>query len=189
MSNFFDILPSAFLYIFIIFLFEGVLFYIYLFPLEKDAVSKEFRNFGAKTKETIDTFNSLLIQLATENTTVADKVVDPKIIRPNVDNVIAPIIKISKNNEDAKISKDRTNSIIMFSFINFGFVIFLFLYYYIFKHIIQINVNWANIFKAQAFIVIFIIGFVIMYFFNILLNKKINDDKLKVYFINAISSL
>lgn len=171
MHNYYNIIPSVLLDIFVIFLLEGIVFYKFLFPMEKELASKQINDFSQQLKTYI---NKPIIQANINN---------------EIRNTIKQNITLITNNEKKYIDKSSQYFLLVFGFSCLGLLILVYIYYFICKYTLNVNINWKTIFISLFFIVICIIGFEIIYFIYILLNKKINNQKIIKYFIeNAFAS-
>lgn len=171
MHNYYNIIPSVLLDIFVIFLLEGIVFYKFLFPMEKELASKQINDFNQQLKTYI---NKPIVQANINN---------------EIRNTIKQNITLITNNEKKYIDKSSQYFLLVFGFSCLGLLILVYIYYFICKYTLNVNINWKTIFISLFFIVICIIGFEIIYFIYILLNKKINNQKIIKYFIeNAFAS-
>ena len=168
MHNYYNIIPSVLLDILVIFLLEGIVFYKFLFPMEKKLASNQ-----------LDDFNTKLITY-----------INNSIIQNNLNNDIRTAIKqnimLITNDEKTYINESSKYFIIVFGLTCLGLFILVYIYYFICKYTLGINIDWASILISLFFIVVCIIGFEIIYFIYILLNKKINNQKIIKYFIDNI---
>ena len=74
---------------------------------------------------------------------------------------------------------------IVFGLTCFGLCLAVYAYYFICKYTLNVAIDWTSILVSLSFVVIGIIGFEIIYFIYILLNKKINNKKIIKYFIDS----
>jgi len=170
MHNYYNIIPSVLLDILVIFLLEGIVFYKVLFPMEKQLASNQLDDFNTKLKSYID----------------------DEIIQANLNDEIRTAIKqnimLITNYEKKYISESSKYFIIVFGLTCLGLFISVYIYYFICKYTLGINIDWTSILICLFFIVVCIIGFEIIYFIYILLNKKINNQKIIKYFIDNVSN-
>lgn len=168
MHNYYNIIPSVLLDILVIFLLEGIVFYKFLFPMEKQLVNNQLDNFIKQ------------LQTYVSNATV----------QANLNNEIRTAIKqyimLITNDEKTYISESSNYFIIVFGLTCLGLFILVYIYYFICKYTLGVAIDWTSIIISLFFIVICIIGFEIIYFIYILLNKKINNQKIIKYFIDNI---
>jgi hypothetical protein len=127
----------------------------------------------------LDDFNTKLITY-----------INNSIIQNNLNNDIRTAIKqnimLITNDEKTYINESSKYFIIVFGLTCLGLFILVYIYYFICKYTLGINIDWASILISLFFIVVCIIGFEIIYFIYILLNKKINNQKIIKYFIDNI---
>lgn len=168
MHNYYNIIPSVLLDILVIFLLEGIVFYKFLFPLEKELASNQLDNFNKQLQ-----------------TYISDSIVQEN-LNDNIRESIKKNIMLITNDEKKYINESSKYFIIVFGFTCLGLFISIYIYYFICKYTLGVSIDWYSILISLFFIVICIIGFEIMYFIYILLNKKINNQKIIKYFIDNI---
>lgn len=170
MHNYYNIIPSTLLDILIIFLLEGIVFYKFLFPMEKELAGNQLEDFNKKLQKYITD--------ASEKANLTDD------IRATINQYIMLITK----DEKEYIRESSKYFLIVFGLTCLGLFILVYIYYFICKYTLGISVDWTSIFISLFFIVVCIIGFQIIYFIYILLNKKINNQKIIKYFVdNALN--
>jgi len=170
MHNYYNIIPSVLLDILIIFLLEGIVFYKFLFPMEKDLAQDQLEDFNKKIKKYI---NDSPIRIAD---------LDDK----TKESIKKGIMYITKQ-EKQYLEESSIYFLIVFGLTCLGLFILVYIYYII-CNTSRITLDWTSIFISLFFIVICIIGFEIIYFIYILLNKKINNKKIMKYFIEHSQS-
>ena len=151
MHNYYNIIPSVLLDILVIFLLEGIVFYKFLFPMEKKLVSNQLDDFT--------------IQLQTY---INDLTVHPN-LNDEIRTVIKQYIMLITNDEKTYISESSKYFIIVFGLTCLGLFILLYIYYFICKYTLGVAIDWTSILISLVFIVICIIGFEIIYFIYILI--------------------
>ncbi len=169
MHNYYNIIPSVLLDILVIFLLEGIVFYKFLFPMEKDLASNQLNDFNTQLKQSI---NDSIIQAN---------------LNDDIRTTIKQNIMLITNDEKKYISESSKYFIIVFGLTCLGLLISVYIYYFICKYTLGVNIDWTSILICLFFIVVCIIGFEIIYFIYILLNKKINNQKIIKYFIDNLS--
>ena len=170
MHNYYNIIPSTLLDILIIFLLEGIVFYKFLFPMEKELAGNKLADFNAKLQKYI--------------TDATKQVNIPNDIRATINQYIMLITK----DEKEYIRESSKYFLIVFGLTCLGLFISVYIYYFICKYTLGISLDWTSIFISLFFIVLCIIGFELIYFIYILLNKKINNQKIIKYFVdNALN--
>lgn len=168
MHNYYNILPSVLLDVLFIFFLEGVVFYKFLFPMEKNLAANQLSDFNMKLKQKM---SSQIVQSNLDTESL-------QILQKDIDTIT--------NSEKNFINDSSNYFIIVFSLFCLGILIIVIIYYYVCKYTFGIQVNWQIIFVSLFFIVICIIVFEIVYFLCILLKKQINDKKILQYFINDL---
>lgn len=193
MHNYYNIIPSVLLDILIIFFLEGVVFYKFIFPMEKKLASDQLSEFQDKLTQKI---NATIQEYKKDNIDIQGELLNIQsgLLKTNAygaldDNIRAILkqdIEIIVNNEKNYIEESSKYFLIIFLLTCAGFLVVLFIYYYICKYVFHSVINWFAILSSLVFIIIGIIGFEIYYFLYILLKKKINDEKIIKYFIEEI---
>lgn len=168
MHNYYNIIPSVLLDILVIFLLEGIVFYKFLFPMEKKLASNQ-----------LDDFNTQL------QTYINDSMVQAH-LNDEIRTVVKQNIMLITNDEKTYISESSKYFIIVFGLTCLGLFISVYIYYFICKYTLGVAIDWTSILISLFFIIVFIIGFEIIYFIYILLNKKINSQKIIKYFIDNV---
>lgn len=171
MHNYYNILPSVLLDILLIFLLEGIVFYKFLFPMEKDLANKQ-----------LDVFNKQLQTYINESIVQAN-------LNDDIRTAIKHDIMLITEQEKTYINESSKYFIIVFGLTCLGLFISVYIYYFICKYTLGVAIDWKSILISLLFIVIFIIGFEIIYFIYILLNKKINHEKIIKYFIDNLINI
>jgi len=170
MHNYYNILPSVLLDILVIFLLEGTVFYKFLFPMEKQLVSNQLDDFTTQLKTYIN----------------------DSIVKANLNDETRTALKqgimLITNDEKTYINESSKYFIIVFGLTCLGLFILVYIYYFICKYTLGVSIDWTSILISLFFIVICIIGFEIIYFIYVLLNKKINNNKIIKYFIDNVDN-
>jgi len=118
------------------------------------------------------------------------KSISDSVIQANLNNEIRNAIKqdimLITNEEKTYISESSKYFLIVFGLTCLGLFISVYIYYFICKYTLGVSIDWTSILICLFFIVLCIIGFEIIYFIYILLNKKINNQKIIKYFIDNV---
>lgn len=116
------------------------------------------------------------------------KYINDAMSQANLNNDIRATINqyiISITNDEKKYINESSNYfLIVFGLTCLGLLISVYIYHFICKYTLGISLDWTSILISLFFIVVCIIGFEIIYFIYILLNKKINNQKIIKYFID-----
>ena len=107
-------------------------------------------------------------------------------LNDEIRTAIKQYIMLITNDEKTYITESSKYFIIVFGLTCLGLFISVYIYYFICKYTLGVAIDWTSILICLFFIVICIIGFEIIYFIYILLNKKINNQKIIKYFIENI---
>jgi hypothetical protein len=187
MHNYYNIFPSVMLDILMIFFLEGIVFYKFIFPMEKDLASGQLNDFNDKL---IQKINSTIDSYKISHSNIQDsgfldsqtkQIINDKsreILKQNIQSIV--------NNEDYYIQESSKYFVFIFLLTCAGILVTIFIYYYVCKHMFNVDIDWKSILISLIFIVIGIIGFEIVYFFKIFLKKKINEKKIIKIFIDEI---
>jgi hypothetical protein len=170
MHNYYNIIPSLLLDILVIFFLEGIVFYKFIFPMEKNLAANQLTQFNTKLKAEM---TSPIIQ---KNLDDASR----QALQTNLDI-------ITKTEKDF-IKQSNNYYIMVFGLFCLGLLVLVSLYYYICKNTLGVTINWSVLLISLFLIVVCIIGFEITYFINILLKKKINDKRILQDFMNDLLS-
>lgn len=170
MHNYYSIIPSVLLDILVIFFLEGIVFYKFIFPMEKNLAANQLAEFNTKLKVEMQ---------------------NPA-IQNNLDNLSRQVLQqdlnaITKTEKDF-IKQSNDYYIMVFGLVCIGLLVLVFFYYYICKNTLGVTIDWSIILIALGIIVVCIIGFEIIYFIHILLKKQINDKRVLQDFMNDLLS-
>lgn len=174
MHNYYNIIPAILIDVFIILIFEGLLFFLYLEKKEENIITSQLDNNlqnairSIGNKQNIDTINTVLKSMA------VNKVLNP--------------LDIQKDAEKNYIEKTRTKGIIIFISVVFGVLLLLLLYKYIVVDVFNNTINWFKVGIIVSFTISLIIIMEILYIMYVLFNKKFNDSEIELYFLKAIIS-
>lgn len=166
MHNYYNIIPSVLLDILVIFLLEGLVFYKFLFPMEKELAGNQLEDFNKQL-----------------NAYINDSVVQAN-LNDDIRKKIREYISLITSAEKKYLSESSNYFKIIFGLTCLGLFLAVYIYYFICKYTLGVSVDWTSIFICLFFIVVGIIGFEIIYFIYILLNKKINNQKIIKHFID-----
>jgi hypothetical protein len=172
MSGYYNILPTILIDIFIILLFEGLVFFLYLIKQEEQIISKELGKF------------LLIIRQKEENITdpLQKKLIETA--REQINNYMPIVMK-----QDQKyIETLYKNGLIIYLFTLLAIIIILFIYSYIVKYKLNKTIDWGTIFIIVFITIILIIIMELLYIKYVLFNKKFNDSQIQLDFINALAN-
>jgi hypothetical protein len=116
--------------------------------------------------------------------------INDSMVQANLNDEIRATIKknimLITNDEKTYINESSKYFIIVFGLTCLGLFISVYIYHFICKHTLGIGIDWTSILICLFFIVVCIISFEVIYFIYILLNKKINNQKIIKYFIDNV---
>ena len=134
--------------------------------MEKKLASNQLEDFNEKLKKSI---NDSLMNVNLDS---------------NIRNALKQNITLITNEEKKYLEESSEYFMIVFGLTCVGLFLAVYVYYLICKNTFHVNINWYPILIPLFFIIVCIIGFEIVYFIYILLNKKINNKKIIKYFID-----
>ena len=172
MNNFHNILPIICIDIFIILLFEGLLFFLYLDKQQENIIFKQLMKFFENNNEDVSKQQSPQTQEQT--------------IKLLLRLFVAPYIKQSMDGEKFHIKKQYEIGVIIFTFMLVFITISLAIYSYLVYYIFGKTINWGIVAITVIITILLIIILEILYIKYVLFNKKFNENQIKVDFIEAL---
>lgn len=169
MDSYYNILPIILIDIFIILLFEGLMFFLYLIQKEENIINNQ-----------LNAFMALLNQKKLEHNDTATQIALQK-----GNEYISNTMEISMKNEESYIAEQYKYGIIIYSCIMVGIVLILIGYIYIVKKYSK-TLDWTKIFVIVFITFILIIIMELLYIKYVLFNKKFNNSQIQLDFVNAI---
>ena len=134
--------------------------------MEKKLASNQLEDFNEKLKKSI---NDSLMNVNLDS---------------NIRNALKQNITLITNEEKKYLEESSEYFMIVFGLTCVGLFLAVYVYYLICKNTFHVYINWYSVLIPLFFIIVCIIGFEIVYFIYILLNKKINNKKIIKYFID-----
>ena len=172
MHNYYNIIPIIIIDIFIILVFEGLLFFLYLAKEQQHIISnqlhKVFENINEKKKQ--------------------NNILDSNVVFTYIKKYIEPYMKQSMLIEQLNISQDYVNGLIYYFIILVSIIIFLLVYIYIVYRKLHKTINWSIVLITVGITIGLIIYLEYLYVMYVLFNKRFNDSQIKLDFINAIAT-
>jgi hypothetical protein len=169
MDSYYNILPIILIDIFIILLFEGLMFFLYLIQKEENIINNQ-----------LNAFMALLNQKKLEHNDTATQIALQK-----GNEYISNTMEISMKNEESYIAEQYKYGIIIYSCVMVGIVLILIGYIYIVKKYSK-TLDWTKIFVIVFITFILIIIMELLYIKYVLFNKKFNNSQIQLDFVNAI---
>jgi len=171
MHNYYNIIPIILIDIFIILVFEGLLFFLYLAKEQQHIISKQLHAVFNKINEKKKQTNTLDTNVFTY-----------------VKKYIEPYMKQSMLIEHLNISQEYVNGLIYYFIILVSIIIFLLLYLYIVYRKLHKIIDWRIVLITVGITIGLIIYLEYLYVTYVLFKKKFNDTQIKLDFINAIAT-
>ena len=176
MSNYYNMLPIIIIDIFIILVFEGLLFFLYLLKEQEKIISSQLTKvLNNVNKKKQDNNLSHLNELFTY-------------LKLQIDSYVQSFMKLCMNNEEQYINKTYINGIIFFITILVGLIITLLIYSYIVYNVLHRHIDWKSVLITVCITIGIIIYLEYLYVKRVLFEKKFNDSQITLDFINSISN-
>ena len=176
MHNYYNILPIIVIDIFIILVFEGLLFFLYLLKEQERIISEQLttvlNNINKKKQDnnlshTNELFTYIKLQL---------------------ESYIQSFMQLFMYNEEKYINKTYINGIIFFIIILVGLIITLLIYSYIVYNVLHKHIDWKIVLITVCITIGIIIYLEYLYIKRVLFKKKFNDSQITLDFINSIAT-
>ena len=168
MHNYYNILPTILIDVFIILVFEGILFFLYLAQQQENIINNKLDDvmiqINESKKQLNTTYQSLFSYIS-------------NIIQPNIENNMAQ--EQYYNEKNYKLGLIIYISILVFMIIG------LLIYSYIVINILGKTIEWKTVFITVFITIVLIVILELLYVKYILFNKKFNESQIELDFINA----
>ena len=170
MNNYYNILPIILIDIFIILVFEGLVFFLYLVNQQEKIISNQLGKFLAllneKKANITDPTQKQLLDATTQQ--------------------LNNYIPRSMIQEQLYNETTYKNGIIIYFATLFIISVSLLLYNYIVVYKLGKTINWISIFIIVFITFVLIIILELLYIKYVLFNKKFNDSQIELDFVNAL---
>lgn len=185
MNNYFNIIPTILIFIFIILLLKGLGFFIYLIVLVEKLITTQLNNVVLKFKYELEQFKlrnssyTTIIELLLDNQLFSEYITSSQ-------QDLNTFLQNSMDNEKQHLNESENIGLIIFVSTLLGIIVFFIAYVYIVRFKLSKTIDWFNIIitVVVTFILIIIMGF--LYIKYVLFNKIFNYSQFKIDFINAI---
>lgn len=157
MHNYYNILPTILIDVFIILVFEGLLFFLYLDKQQEKIIKNQLNT------------------VKNNNPTIA-----------NIINSYNNYVNKSKLKEKHYNETQYKLGIILFCAVLVLLVIILLIYSYVVIKVLHKTLDWNIILITVSITILLIIIMELLYVKYVLFNKKFNESQIKLDFINAI---
>ena len=168
MHNYYNILPTILIDVFIILVFEGILFFLYLAQQQENIINNKLDDvmiqINESKKQLNTTYQSLFSYIS-------------NIIQPNIENNMAQ--EQYYNEKNYKLGLIIYISILVFMIIG------LLIYSYIVINILGKTIEWKTVFITVFITIVLIVILELLYVKYVLFNKKFNESQIELDFINA----
>jgi hypothetical protein len=170
MHNYYNLLPIILIDIFIILLFEGFVFFLYLVKQEENIISKEMNNF--------------FVLLNYKKTQITNPV--QKQLLNNITQIINNFIPNGMKQEQLYAEILYKNGMIIYLFILLIIIVILAIYCFIVVYKLGKTIDWYIIIITVVLTFGLIILIEYLYIKYVLFNKKFNNSQIELDFINAL---
>ena len=170
MDNYYNILPIILIDIFIILVFEGLVFFLYLEKQQEKIISNQLGKFLALLNE--------------KKTNITDPT--QKQLLDATTQQLNNYIPRSMKQEQLYNDTTYKNGIIIYFATLFVISVSFLLYNYIVVYKLGKTINWISIFIIVFITFVLIIILELLYIKYVLFNKKFNDSQIQLDFINAL---
>ena len=165
MIPFQNVIPIILLNIFIIFFFEGILYFTYALDTQKNLISTEIQSILNNIKNFYNLNNNVILSKFGNN---------------NISN----IINTNSRNEKNNITSKFTIAVVIFTFTLLSILCILAIYVYILHRFTNLIIDWKTIFIVLLIVNIFIILYELLYLFFILIKKQFNSNEITSELMN-----
>ena len=167
MIPFQNIIPIILLNIFIIFFFEGILYFTYALDTQKQLLSTYLQNILNNIKNFYNLNNNAILSKFGNN-----------------NNNISNIINSNSRNEKNNITSTFTIAVVIYTFTLVSILFILGIYLYLLHRFTNLIIDWKTIFIVLLIVNIFIILYELLYLFFILIKKQFNSNEITYELIN-----
>lgn len=174
MYNYYNIIPIILLDVFIILVFEGLLFYFYLLDSAEKSVKLQLDT-------SIQNASGILSRYQNQLPPFQMNMIHSK-ITPAVQK---SLIKAMEN-EKQYVADNKTKSIKIYLAILITLALAFIIYVYIVQYRNGKYIDWWSVGIVVSLTILLIIIMEMLYVFMILFKKKFNDSEIKLAFINAL---
>jgi hypothetical protein len=168
MHNYHNILPTIIFDVFIILVFEGLLFFLYLAKEQENIVNNQINNIMSQLNEAKN-----------------KKFTQYQNIFNYISYKLEPIIKNNMVYEKYYVEKDYKLGMILFLSSLVGLIIALIVYSYIVTNVLGKTIEWKTVLITVFITIVLIIILELLYVKYVLFNKKFNESQIELDFINA----
>lgn len=171
MNNYYNILPIILIDVFIILLFEGIMFFLYLIIQQTNIVSNEITAF-------FESINKTKLSLTFQET------------RPLFDAINTQLNKIMPplmQNEKIYIEKEYNNGLQIYIAIMIIIILIIIGYVYIVRTRLKKEINWTSISITVIITFVLIVVMELLYIKYVLFKKHFNNTQIQLDFLNALT--
>lgn len=183
MYNYYNIIPIILIHVFIIILFEGLLFYFYLLDTAEKTVSSQLSSY-------LSTVFTNLNKYQTE-TPLFQQTINNKLsgqIYSGINDKILEIINTSKDKEANYIDSRYSNGVKRFLIILGSILFLLGAYIFIVQYYYRKIIDWRTVFIVVGITIVLIVIMEVLYVFLILFNKHFNNSEIQLAFLEALQN-
>ena len=170
MHNYYNILPTILIDVFIILVFEGILFFLYLAQQQENIINNKLDDVMIQINESKKTLNTTY-----------------QLLFSYISNIIQPHIENNMAQEQSYNEKNYKLGLIIFIATLVFIIIGLLIYSYIVINILGKTIEWKNVLITVFITIVLIVILELLYVKYILFNKKFNESQIELDFINAFT--
>jgi len=170
MHNYYNILPTILIDIFIILVFEGLVFFLYLVKHEENIISNQLNDF--------------FVLLNQKKANITDPT--QKQLLDFVNAQLNNYMPIAMNKEKTYNDTLYKNGLIIYLSTLLLIIIILFIYSYIVIYKLGKKIDWITIIIIVFLTFILIIIMEVLYIKYVLFNKKFNNSQIELDFVKAL---
>lgn len=183
MYNYYNIIPIILIHVFIIILFEGLLFYFYLLDAAEKTVSDQLSSYLSVVFTNLNKYQA---ELPLFQQTANNKITGG--IHSSISEKITSIIEESKDKEEKHIQNRYSNGIKRFLIILGSILFLLGAYVFMVQYTYKKTIDWQTVFIVVGITIILIVIMEVLYVMMILFNKKFNTSEIQLAFIDALQN-
>jgi hypothetical protein len=171
MHNYYNIIPIILIDVFIILVFEGILFFLYLAQQQENIINNKLDDVMIQINESKKTLNTTY-----------------QLLFSYISNIIQPHIENNMAQEQYNNEKNYKLGLIIFIATLVFIIIGLLIYSYIVINILGKTIEWKTVFITVFITIVLIVILELLYVKYILFNKKFNESQIELDFINAFTT-
>jgi len=184
MYNYHNIIPIILIHVLIIILFEGIIFYLYLFKMEEKLITDKLIKITNELKNNINIkTNQLMEKLNPETINISPEI--PSNANTLINNKKEKLLNAMKKDEEVNFNNNKYGMKIFIGLI-VSIILLLLIYIYLVYYVFKAHIDWFSV----IIVVIVTIGLIVvmeyLYITKVLFNKKFNESHIQLAFIHGL---